>query len=213
MQSEKFRVVTLYPKPPWVILHIVNHPPQLPRRMKYPLMIISRVLLPNTTPARKNANKLHRRLSFSIPVHSSGVLAATIHFFIHLRATALKPAHHRSNTLRKRLQHLNHQMHMVGHHLLRQHLQGEALPRIKLCQPTQHLTHPTSKGIEPHESRLRTLTLQYSKQRIPFLHRQRKMIDGPSLVVPSVFTVVPHGIDRPPLPLAFIHIHIPFAKL
>ena len=145
--------------------------------------------------------------SVALPVLYSGVLAAAIHLLIHLRAPALESAHHRPNTLRQRLQHLNHQMHMVGHHLLRQHLQGKPLPCIKLRQATQHLTHAMPKGIEPHEGRLSTLALQHTKQRIAFLHWQRKMIDGPAPVVPSVFTVVPHGVYRPPFPLSLIRRH------
>ena len=109
MQSEKLRVVALDPKPPRVVLHIVNHPSQLPRRMQYALMIIGRILLPDATPARKNASEMHRRVR------------------------------------------------------------------------------------------------QRPKQRKAFLHRQRKMIDGPPPVVSPVFTMVPHGVNRPPLHLSFIH--------
>ena len=54
---------------------------------------------------------------FAIPVHLSGALAAAIHLLIYLRAPALKPTHHRPYTLWQRLQHLNHQMHVVPHNI------------------------------------------------------------------------------------------------
>ncbi|MBQ7462883.1 MAG: hypothetical protein IJS63_11710 [Bacteroidaceae bacterium] len=139
------------------------------------------------------------------PVHFSGVLAAAIVLLlINLGAAALEPTHHRPNALRQRLQHLDDQMHMVGHHHLCQHFQGIALPLIELRKPAKHLTHAPPEGVEPDKSRFGTLALEDSKQRVTPLHRKREMIDGTATVIPSRFTMMPHGVNRPPMLLTFI---------
>ena len=105
--------------------------------MEDALVIIGRVWLPDAPPARKNAGKMHRDLPLSLSgpclrftVHFSGpCLRFTVHFggvfsaaiellLINLGTPAFEPTHHYPNASWKRLQHLNHQMHMVGHHHL-----------------------------------------------------------------------------------------------
>ncbi|MBQ4387596.1 MAG: hypothetical protein II822_08350 [Prevotella sp.] len=155
--------------------------------MQDPLVIVGFVLLPDATPARKNADKLHWRLSAhssdprqrlslhssvphqrlslhsSVPhqrlsLHSSGVLAAaTVLLLINLGAPAFEPPHHSPDALRKRFQHLDNQMHMVRHHHLCQHFKRIAFPFVELRQPTKHLTHAPSEGVKPDTSRFSTI--------------------------------------------------------
>ena len=219
VQAEEVGVPGLEPKATWVVLHVVNHPAQLTGRMKDALMVMGRVLLPDAAPARKNAGKMHQSLLFlsvhfsgvlasrvSLPVHFSGVLAATkILFLVNLRACALEATDHCSDALRQRLEHLNHQMDMVGHHHLCQHLQRIPFLFVELCQPAQHPAHLSAKWIQLYKSLFRALAFQNSEQRIACLHRQGEVIDGTTSVVPSVFTVVPRGIDRTPFPLTLVH--------
>ena len=92
------------PKTARIVLHIVNHPTQLPWSMKDALVIIGRILLPDTTPARKYTGKLqggipmHSITAHLFPsVHPSGVLAAAIP--MHSSAAHLFPSVHPSGVL------------------------------------------------------------------------------------------------------------------